>query len=543
MTTTASKRRICTNKLLMEIIEFDKALFDNSTLSADEKKYFNSIIDGFNNQTQFYIDWLDSDEARRIFYENEEYNEQTFSKIDDKVKEIVSDTSLTADGIISRIYDSGLQSGADEIRRTKYYNDATKYGLQFLQSYNFDLISNVNTDLKNHIRAEIFAGIAAGEGMPDVAKRILNATDNSLTGKTLSARQRAMMIARTETARAMTQGRLQSYANYGVREVKILTAGDEKVCAICREAETKIFKIEEAGNLVPFHPLCRCSVMAYIRHGILQGYPDSDVNPMLCLDNATQNNVRFNSTKVNSSDSGNVIDAGTEFREISEKGYIPIGKKGSERTYYVECTENRSVDFPTENDLEDELCYEYKIFADENHENLLVTFYRSHNRTHVSLTQTLTVYDWLPPILKKNCKEIVLSNQGSGDSAAYVHPNEPNKIILLNPTNSKNIIKYLTHEMAHCFDITNGYVSNSDLYVGALNGDLRKKLPNGDFSKLTADYFITKQAFEDYIGQGGHENSPYAEDFADSVEMFLINSSIFEKRYLNKANYLNELFS
>ena len=266
MTTTTTERRISTNKLLMDILDFDKALFDNSNLSADEKKYFNSIINGFNEQIKFYTDWLDSDEARRIFYENEQYTEDTFEKIDEQVKEIANDTSLTADEIISRIYDSGLEAGADEIKRTKYYNDATKYGLHFLQSYNFDLISNINEDLKNHIRAEIFAGIAAGEGMPEVAKRILAATDNSLTGKTLSARQRAMMIARTETARAMTQGRLQSYANYGVREVKILTAGDERVCAICREAETKIFKIEEAGNLVPFHPLCRCSVMAYIKH-------------------------------------------------------------------------------------------------------------------------------------------------------------------------------------------------------------------------------------------------------------------------------------
>lgn len=282
MTTAASERRICTNKLLMDIIEFDKALFDTSNLSVDEIKYFNSIIDGFNNQTQFYIDWLDSDEARRIFYENEQYNDHTFAKIDEQIKEIVHDTSLKADEIISRIYDSGLQAGADEIKRTRYYNDATKYGLHFLQSYNFELISNVNDDLKNHIREEIFAGIAAGEGMPEVAKRILDATNHSLTGKTLSARQRAMMIARTESARAMTQGRLQSYANYGVHEVKILTAGDDNVCAICREAETKIYLIENAGDLVPFHPLCRCSVMAYIRHGILQGNPDDGAHVINC---------------------------------------------------------------------------------------------------------------------------------------------------------------------------------------------------------------------------------------------------------------------
>lgn len=87
--------------------------------------------------------------------------------------------------------------------------------------------------------------------MPEVAKRILAATDNSLTGKTLTARQRAMMIARTETARAMTQGRLQSYANYGVREVKILTAGDEKVCAICRKQKQKYLRLKKQVILFP----------------------------------------------------------------------------------------------------------------------------------------------------------------------------------------------------------------------------------------------------------------------------------------------------
>ena len=537
---TTTERRISTNKLLMDILEFDKALFDNSTLSNDEIKYFDSIIEGFNNQTQFYIDWLDSDEARRIFYENEEYNEHTFGKIEEQIKEIANDTSLTADEIITRIYDSGLQAGADEIKRTKYYNDATKYGLSFLQNYNFDLITNINTDLANHIRAEIFTGIAAGEGMPEVAQRILAATDNSLTGKTLSARQRAMMIARTETARAMTQGRLQSYANYGVREVKILTAGDENVCAICREAETKIFKIEEAGNLVPFHPLCRCSVMAYIRH-VLGSTPDSDAQPMLCLDNATQNNIRFNSTKVNSSDTGKVIDARTEFGNISSTGSVVVN--GSKRKYYVECSENSTVNFPTENDLEDELCYEYKIFDDINKKKLLVTFYRSHSGTNVSLTQALEVYDWLPLKLKENCQKIILSHHESRKSAGYVHPDKPKIINILKPNDEDTIWGTLTHEMAHCFDFNNGYVSNSDLYVRALNEDLRKKLPDGDFSKLTVDYFITEQAFDDYIGQGEHKNSPYAEDFADSVEMFLINHSVFGKRYLNKANYLNKLLS
>lgn len=271
-----TEERIKTNKLLMDICNFNKDLFDTSTLSSDEIRYYNKITDGFNKQIQFFIDWLDSDEAKRIFQDYTRYNEQAFNNIDEYTQEIIENTKLTSDEIINKLYDTGLTNGYKEIRRTKHYNDATKYGLKFLQDYNFSLITNVNEDLKKHIKAQIFNGIVSGETMPEVAQKILHAHETSLTGKTLSARQRAMMIARTETARAMTQGRLQSYANYGVQEVKILTAGDNSVCAICREAEAKIYPIEEAVNLVPFHPLCRCSVTAYIRHGILPRNPDED---------------------------------------------------------------------------------------------------------------------------------------------------------------------------------------------------------------------------------------------------------------------------
>lgn len=283
-----SASKVETNKLLMQCLDFDKALFDESTLTEAEKKYFQSFINGFNRQIELFADWLESDEAKELFGENLEYNDIAFESIIPELDKIIEDTNLTAEEIIDSIYDLGLENGYDEIRRTKYYNDATKYGLKILQEYNFDLIQNLHNDVIEHIRTQIFIGIAAGEGMPEVMKRILSAHEESLTGKTLTARQRAMMIARTETARAMTQGRLQSYANYGVEEVKILTAEDSNVCPICLEAAyifngdphidnvsgERIHKITE--KLVPFHPNCRCSVMAYLRHVALPGKPLDD---------------------------------------------------------------------------------------------------------------------------------------------------------------------------------------------------------------------------------------------------------------------------
>lgn len=269
-----------TNKLLMQCIDFDKDLFNEKTLSTSEQEYFESFTDGFNKQLLVFSKWLESDEARELFGQQIQYNDIVFDSIREDLEEILHNTNLSAEEIIEEIYDLGLERGFKEIRRTKYYNDATKYGLKLLQDYNFELISTLQADVIEHIRTQIFTGITAGEGMPEVMRRILNAHEESLTGKTLTARQRAMMIARTETARAMTQGRLQSYANYGVEEIKILTAKDGNVCPICLEAAyvfngeqnidniagERIWKITDASKLVPFHPNCRCSVMAYIRH-------------------------------------------------------------------------------------------------------------------------------------------------------------------------------------------------------------------------------------------------------------------------------------
>ncbi|MCR5027008.1 MAG: phage head morphogenesis protein [Methanobrevibacter sp.] len=288
----SSAEHVETNKLLMQCIDFDKDLFNEKTLSTSEEEYFNSFIDGFNKQVSLFSKWLESEEAIELFGQQIEYNDVVFDSIRGELEQIVHETNLSAEEIIERIYESGLDKGFKEIRRTKYYNEATKYGLKILQQYNFQLIQTLNTDVIEHIRTQIFLGIAEGEGMPEVMRRILNAHEESLTGKTLTARQRAMMIARTETARAMTQGRLQSYANYGVEEIKILTAEDTNVCPICLEAAyifngeanidnvagERIWKITEANKLVPFHPNCRCSVIAYIRHVL---GPNPVDNPVL----------------------------------------------------------------------------------------------------------------------------------------------------------------------------------------------------------------------------------------------------------------------
>ena len=260
-----SPARIKTNRLLAKAFDLNNFL-DPTRLAHDELQYYNDLTRLFDKIISHHINWLDSPEARKLFYEDIQNREEYFQAIDQDLDDIIRDTSLSADKIIEKVYRKGLSHGYKDINKLPVFNDACKYGLKATQEYNFELIQSVSDDLKDSIRHHIFRGIAEGQSIHEVARAITDSGLQPLKNKTLSAYQRASLIARTEIARSMTTGRLQSYANYGVKKVKILTAGDDNVCPICRKAEKKIYTLEEASNLVPFHPACRCSVIAHIEH-------------------------------------------------------------------------------------------------------------------------------------------------------------------------------------------------------------------------------------------------------------------------------------
>ena len=269
-----SPARIKTNNLLAKAFDLNDFL-DPTRLAHDELQYYNDLTRAFDKIISHHIDWLDSPEAKKIFYEEIKNREEYFQAIDGDLDDIIQDTSLSADRIIEKVYRKGLNYGYKDINRLPVFNDSCKYGLKATQEYNFELIQSVSNDLKDSIRHHIFRGIAEGQSIHEVARAITDSGLKPIEGKTLSAYQRASLIARTEIARSMTTGRLQSYANYGVEKVKILTAGDDNVCPICRKAEKKIYTLEKAANLIPFHPACRCSVIAHIEH-----YPDIPQKPI-----------------------------------------------------------------------------------------------------------------------------------------------------------------------------------------------------------------------------------------------------------------------
>ncbi len=70
-------------------------------------------------------------------------------------------------------------------------------------------------------------------------------------------RQRSNMIARTETAEAMSEGSLNTYKQTGIKMVIWNAASDG--CPICLDRSGEVLTINEASGQIPIHPSCRCS--------------------------------------------------------------------------------------------------------------------------------------------------------------------------------------------------------------------------------------------------------------------------------------------
>lgn len=75
-------------------------------------------------------------------------------------------------------------------------------------------------------------------------------------------------LARTELAHTQVQSTLDKYREAGVTYYKILNTHDDRTCeGPCEEFAGKIFRMDEAVegvNLPPFHPNCRCTILAVL---------------------------------------------------------------------------------------------------------------------------------------------------------------------------------------------------------------------------------------------------------------------------------------
>lgn len=127
--------------------------------------------------------------------------------------------------------------------------------LALLFTRNFTELAGITASMDQALSRVLADGLARGDGPRTIASQMVQEIDIS--------RDRARLMARTETIRAHAQGTLRELSRLGATTVtpmvEFRTTGDIRVCTRCLRLEGEQFTIEEAEGIIPVHPRCRCS--------------------------------------------------------------------------------------------------------------------------------------------------------------------------------------------------------------------------------------------------------------------------------------------
>ncbi|MCH8815562.1 MAG: minor capsid protein [Chloroflexi bacterium] len=156
-------------------------------------------------------------------------------------------------------------------------------------------LRNITDEMEQQISEVLAQSLADGLGPRETA-RILQDRIHK-TGGTLAldfttekgikfkmrARNRAIILARTEIIRAHHVATINTYREAGVEGVRVLaewrTAGDERVCERCEALEGQIFTLDEIEGLIPLHAQCRCVALPARITMVERARADGTINP------------------------------------------------------------------------------------------------------------------------------------------------------------------------------------------------------------------------------------------------------------------------
>lgn len=189
---------------------------------------------------------------------------------------------------IQNAYHSGLQHADSELRKAGV--DVSEQDIErifnlpvhqdtvgLLYQRNYEALRGINQEVAKQISQTLSDGFSQGKNPRTIARELTDRVDT--IGKT-----RATTLARTEVINTHSEATLNRYEQLGVDGVTIKaelsTAGDRRVCPLCKAREGKTVTIQEAREETftyeadedeppslsgtyrirpPIHPNCRCA--------------------------------------------------------------------------------------------------------------------------------------------------------------------------------------------------------------------------------------------------------------------------------------------
>lgn len=139
--------------------------------------------------------------------------------------------------------------------RQAFAQPVSRERVQMLGSRTFDDLKNVTHDMATRIGRVLMDGLVTGKHPRDIGKELSEQVGISKT--------RGRLIAQTEIVRAHATGQLMALKQLGVTKlgvvVEFTAADDPTTCDECAALDGEEFDIDEAWDVIPQHPGCRCA--------------------------------------------------------------------------------------------------------------------------------------------------------------------------------------------------------------------------------------------------------------------------------------------
>jgi len=149
-----------------------------------------------------------------------------------------------------KLKEAGIEVSEEDIRAI-FNRPIHADSLGLIYTRNFTELAGITEAMDQQISRELVDGLAQGKNPRVIARAINNRVDK--IGIT-----RARTLARTEVNRAQNEATLNRYQDYRVEMVELVVGPGPCPTGICDD-HAGIYKLVDAGGLVPLHPNCTCT--------------------------------------------------------------------------------------------------------------------------------------------------------------------------------------------------------------------------------------------------------------------------------------------
>ena len=231
---------------------------DYNQITLDERIRLENMIQknmqlGYDELIFESLEWLNTPAAKEYFFKRAGRLSAFFeeSGINDEWERIVSNRATKGADIAAQVYEYTKKKNS--VTDILEYTQTERNVLNNLCDSQYLLVRNSSEGLIQNIRTSMVQDYAAGTHPTETSLR--QTLTEGINGWT--PEQRAVVIARTETARIINDANLMQYMNDGVTMVEFLASGD--ACDECSSLEGRPVPIQEALDAPIVHPNCRCT--------------------------------------------------------------------------------------------------------------------------------------------------------------------------------------------------------------------------------------------------------------------------------------------